>query len=42
VKEARMPTPFRDIETRLVHCGERAVEGAVCLPINFAQALAGH
>jgi hypothetical protein len=28
-----MPIPFRDIETRLVHCGERTVEGAVCLPI---------
>jgi cystathionine beta-lyase/cystathionine gamma-synthase len=28
-----MSTPFRDIETKLVHCGERAVEGAVCLPV---------
>src|SRR5256712_12576882 len=28
-----MFTPFRDIETKLVHCGERAVEGAVCLPV---------
>jgi cystathionine beta-lyase/cystathionine gamma-synthase len=28
-----MSTAFRDIETKLVHCGERAVEGAVCLPV---------
>ena len=28
-----MSTRFRDIETKLVHCGERAVEGAVCLPV---------
>ena len=28
-----MSTSFRDIETQLVHAGERAVEGAVCLPI---------
>ncbi len=28
-----MVTPFRNIETKLVHCGERIVEGAVCLPV---------
>ena len=28
-----MSTLFRDIETKLVHCGERAVESAVCLPV---------
>src|SRR5437867_2666508 len=33
MEKSNMFTPFRDIETKLVHCGERAVEGAVCLPI---------
>ena len=28
-----MSTPFRGIETKLIHCGERSVEGAVCLPV---------
>ena len=28
-----MSTIFRDIETKLVHSGERTVEGAVCLPV---------
>jgi len=28
-----MSTAFRGIETKLIHCGERAVEGAVCLPV---------
>src|SRR3989442_2476477 len=29
MEKANMSTPFRDIETKLVHCGERVVEGAV-------------
>jgi len=33
MEKTNMFTPFRDIETKLVHCGERAVEGAVCLPV---------
>src|SRR2546422_3159471 len=33
MEKANMSTPFRDIETKLVHCGERVVEGAVCLPV---------
>jgi cystathionine beta-lyase/cystathionine gamma-synthase len=32
-EEARMSTAFRDIETQLVHSGERVVDGAVCLPV---------
>lgn len=28
-----MSTAFRGIETKLVHCGERTVEGAVCFPV---------
>src|SRR6059036_4191620 len=33
MEKTNMFTPFRHIETKLVHCGERAVEGAVCLPV---------
>src|SRR3989442_14891523 len=33
MEKTNMFTPFRDIETKLVHCGERAVEGAVRLPV---------
>ena len=32
-RRAAMSTAFRGIETKLIHCGERAVEGAVCLPV---------
>src|ERR1700756_150536 len=32
-KRAAMSTTFRGIEKKLVHCGERALEGAVCLPV---------
>jgi cystathionine beta-lyase/cystathionine gamma-synthase len=28
-----MTTPFRDIDTQLVHSGERVVDGAVCMPV---------
>ena len=33
MEKTNMFTPFRDIEMKLVHCDERAVEGAVCLPV---------
>src|SRR5262245_49228934 len=28
-----MSTTFRDLETKLVHAGERVVDGAVCVPV---------
>src|SRR6266849_10692371 len=31
--KTNMLTPFQDIDTKLIHCGERSVEGAVCLPV---------